>query len=113
MATDMTGGFAQSMPLRGDLHARLQDILARKDLPFSSQLEALIHLAESTLSRERLRALLHGLVGRFRRDEPLGEESGRDAEWARLKELIQRAGREGTIESYGEYLFTVGVSTSW
>ena len=105
--SDLTGGYAQSLTLRGDLQARLLDFLARKDFSISERLEALLHLAESTLSRERLKTSLKSLVARFRRNRNEASLIAADNGWDRLVERIHEAGREGTIENYSVYLFTV------
>lgn len=104
--SEMTGGFAQSLNLRGDLQARFADFMARKNLPFSGRLEGFLKLAESTLSRERLKSMLSSLLQRFRRGR-LGENDAPDlAEWEGMVERIHRARGEAALESYPQFLFT-------
>lgn len=106
---DLSGGFAQSLALRADLQARLLDFLARKQLPFSRRIEALIRLAESTLTRERIRSTVRSVLKRFRRERRLGEGSTQ-GELELFLERVHGAPGEGRIESYPAYLFTVDQS---
>jgi hypothetical protein len=104
---DITGGYSPALALRADLQARLLDFLARKELPLTAGLEALWKAAESTLSRERWKSTVRSLVSRFRRTSAGAPVDPEQAELAGLFERIHLAGRERSIESYPQYLFTV------
>ena len=97
---DIGGAFPRSFPLRGDVQARLRDFITRKALAVPARLEALL----ATLSAERVAVSFRGLLGRMSRTRRAGKE---DAAWERLAERIHRSGREGTIEAYPAFLFSV------
>ena len=104
--SDLTGGYAQSLTGRADLQARLLDFLARKKLAVSGSMEVLLRRIETALHGDRLKSTLESLLlrfGRQRREAP--KPTG---EWEVLMERIQRAGGEGTIDSYPAYLFSFG-----
>jgi hypothetical protein len=103
--SDFTGGYTPSVAGGAEVHARFLDFLARKKLAISGSLESLFHRLESTLQKERLKSALQSLVAKVCRSRKEGEVT--PGEWQSLVERIHNAGREGTIESYTAYLFSV------
>jgi hypothetical protein len=100
--SDLTAGYAQSLTCRAEVQARLQDFLARKKLAIGESMEGILRRV-TALHRDRLKSSLESVLLRFGR---LRRESVKPAgEWEALMERIRSAGREGTIETYPEYLF--------
>jgi len=112
-ASDPSGGFAGAMALEGDLHARIKDFLARKDLPWGAEIDAFFLSARQAFSedfsREKVKSALRALLRRLHLDRRTPREDPARLEWLSLVERIHRAGREDTIEGYAAYLVTVEV----
>ena len=96
---------------RAEVAARLQDFLARKAVPATEKVGALVRAIEGVASRAVLKSTLSDLL--YNLKEHLWREKGRKPEDAAEKLLLLRIleyRRSESIENYGAYLFTVDVT---
>ena len=106
MAVFDASGFAGDLfGWRSELGARIQDILARKSLPVTATLGAIVRKLESAVSTAALKGAVRDLVAYFRKAEPSVHEEELEVFFTRIRE----SGRKESIENYGAYLFTVDV----
>lgn len=102
-------GFAGDLAgWKAQMGARIQDMLARKRIPATAKLGAIVRKMESAVCTATLKGALSDLVAYFRKQAPIDTtpvESEREAFFAR----IRAHGRKDTIENYGAYVVTVDV----
>ncbi len=91
---------------KSELGARIQDSLARKSIPVTEKLGAIVRKIESAVSTATLKCALSDLMAYLRREGRSGPPNPGDAREA-LFLRIQEHGRTESIENYGAYIFTV------
>jgi len=90
---------------KSELGARIQDSLARKSLPVTAKLGAIVRKLESAVSKATLKGALSDLKAYFRRDGHASREPEHDA----LFRSIAEYRKTESIENYGAYIFTVDI----
>ncbi len=93
---------------RSELGSRIKDKLARRSVPVTAKLGAIVRKLESAVSTAALKGAVSDLVAYFRRAEPAGRPQ-EDEELESLFARIHEFGRKESIESYCDFIFTVDV----
>ena len=91
---------------KSEVGTRIQDILARKSIPVTEKLGAIVRKMESAVSTASLKGALSDLMAYLRREGRSSSSRPGDAREA-LFQRIQEHGRIESIENYGAYIFTV------
>ena len=91
---------------RGEVVARLQDFVARKQGVAAQTWGQMLRGIEENLSPAQLKAALRQALQSLR---PEVADAEVDAEFARLCSLIQAHGEKTSIANYGAYVFSVDV----
>ena len=98
---------------KSELGARIQDILARKSIPVTTKLSAIVRKIEGAVSTATLKGAVSDLVSYFRKEAkeaPVDLAQVRDIELELFLERIRASGRKDSIENYCAYVVTVDVS---